>query len=136
MNEYQTFEMEEKDANLGKVEISPEVIEVISSIAATEVEGVSAMRGNFATGVVERFGKKSLGKGVKVELSEEGINIDVFVTMNFGVSIPDTAEKIQENIRLTLHTMTALEPNRIDVHVVGVQFEGKVDPGVEEDQEF
>ncbi|WP_349407738.1 Asp23/Gls24 family envelope stress response protein [Pseudalkalibacillus sp. SCS-8] len=125
MNEYQTFEMEEKDSNLGKVEISPEVIEVISSIAATEVEGVSSMRGNFASGVVERFGKKSLGKGVKVELTEDGIDIDVFVTMNFGVSIPDTAEKIQENIRLTLHTMTALEPNRIDVHVVGVQFEGK-----------
>ncbi|MGM7701923.1 Asp23/Gls24 family envelope stress response protein [Pseudalkalibacillus sp. Hm43] len=135
MNEYQTFEMEEKDSDLGKVEISPEVIEVISSIAATEVEGVSSMRGNFASGVVERFGKKSLGKGVKVELTEDGINIDVFVTMNFGVSIPDTAEKIQENIRHTLNTMTALEPNRVDVHVVGVQFEGKPDP-LEEIEEY
>ncbi|MCF6137852.1 Asp23/Gls24 family envelope stress response protein [Pseudalkalibacillus berkeleyi] len=135
MNEYQTFEMEEKDSNLGKVEISPEVIEVISSLAATEVEGVSSMRGNFASGVVERFGKKSLGKGVKVELSEDGINIDVFVTMNFGVSIPDTAEKIQENIRHTLYTMTALEPNRVDVHVVGVQFEDKLNQP-EEIEEF
>ncbi|WP_257348023.1 Asp23/Gls24 family envelope stress response protein [Pseudalkalibacillus decolorationis] len=135
MSEFQSFEMEEKDANLGKVEISPEVIEVISSIAATEVEGVSAMRGNFASGVVERLGKKTLGKGVKVELSEDGINIDVYVTMSFGVSIPDTAEKIQVNIRQTLHTMTALEPNRIDVHVVGVQFEGKLDQ-IEEADEF
>ncbi|WLD91992.1 Asp23/Gls24 family envelope stress response protein [Alkalihalobacillus sp. AL-G] len=134
MNEYQTFEMEEKDSNLGKVEISPEVIEVISSLAATEVEGVSA-RGNFASGVVERLGKKTLGKGVKVELTEEGINIDVFVTMSFGVSIPDTAEKLQVNIRQTLHTMTALEPNRIDVHVVGVQFEEKANQN-EEAEEF
>ena len=44
---------------LGKVEIAPEVIEVIAGIAASEVEGVSQMRGNFATGVVERLGKKN-----------------------------------------------------------------------------
>ena len=52
----------------GKVEIAPEVIEVIAGIAASEVEGVAQMRGNFATGVVERLGKKNHGKGVKVEL--------------------------------------------------------------------
>lgn len=134
MSDFQTFEMEEKDSNLGKVEISPEVIEVIASLAATEVEGVSA-RGNFASGVVERLGRKTVGKGVKVELTEDGINIDVYVTMSFGVSIPDTAEKIQVSIRQTLNTMTALEPNRIDVHVVGVQFEEKSNQA-EEIEEF
>ena len=56
MNEVQSFEMEEHDTGLGKVEISPEVIEVIGSIAASEVDGVAEMRGNFASGVVERFG--------------------------------------------------------------------------------
>lgn len=60
------------DESLGTVEIAPEVIEVITGIAASEVEGVSEMRGNFATGVVERFGKKSHGKGVKVDLTEKG----------------------------------------------------------------
>ncbi|GAA3322143.1 hypothetical protein GCM10020331_040830 [Ectobacillus funiculus] len=47
-----------QETNLGKVEIAPEVIEVIAGIAATEIEGVAAMRGNFAAGVVERLGKK------------------------------------------------------------------------------
>ena len=61
--------------NLGKVEIAPEVIEVIAGIAASEVEGVAQMRGNFAAGVVERLGKKNHGKGVKVELLEEGIKV-------------------------------------------------------------
>ncbi|WP_175991082.1 Asp23/Gls24 family envelope stress response protein [Bacillus sp. Marseille-Q1617] len=110
---------------LGKIEIAPEVIEVIAGIAASEVEGVSQMRGSFATGVVERLGKKNHGKGVKVELAEEGIIIDVYCIMKFGVSIPTVAQKIQDNIRQALMNMTALEADEVNVHIVGVQFENQ-----------
>ncbi|MDG4655600.1 Asp23/Gls24 family envelope stress response protein [Ectobacillus antri] len=112
-----------QETTLGKVEIAPEVIEVIAGIAAAEVDGVAAMRGNFATGVVEKLGKKNHGKGVKVELTNEGILVDVYVQMFFGVSIPTTAQKIQDNIRQALLTMTGLELKEINVHVVGVTFE-------------
>lgn len=117
------------DTGLGKVEIAPEVIEVITGIAATEVDGLFAMRGNFATGVVERFGKKAHSKGVKVELTETGILIDLYVVLNFGVSIPQVAEKLQTNIRQTLKNMTALEIDEINIHVVGIQMDGKDNTG-------
>lgn len=108
---------------LGKVEIAPEVIEVITGIAASEVDGISEMRGSFATDVVERFGKKSHSKGVKVELTEDGILIDLYVVINFGVSIPNVAQKLQTNIRQALKNMTALETSEINVHVVGIQMD-------------
>lgn len=117
-----------EDTSLGKVEIAPEVIEVIAGIAATEVDGLFAMRGNFASGVVERFGKKSHSKGVKVELTETGVLIDLFVVLNFGVSIPQVAVKLQTNIRQTLKNMTALEIDEINIHVVGIQMDGKDNP--------
>lgn len=119
------LEMNHEEASLGKVEIAPEVIEVIAGIAASEIEGVAQMRGNFASGVAERFGKKNHGKGVKVDLREDGIVIDVYCVMNFGVSIPVVAQKVQDNIRQALLTMTALEINEINIHVVGIQFEVK-----------
>ncbi|AIM15560.1 MULTISPECIES: Asp23/Gls24 family envelope stress response protein [Neobacillus] len=123
MNEMNILEMEQGNNGLGKIEIAPEVIEVIAGIAASEVEGVAGMRGNFAAGVVERLGKKNHGKGVKVELTETGIKIDVYCLMKFGISIPSVAGKIQENIRQALLNMTALEPEEVNIHVVGVQFE-------------
>jgi uncharacterized alkaline shock family protein YloU len=119
------LEMNQENTGLGKVEIAPEVIEVIAGIAASEVEGVSQMRGNFATGVVERLGKKNHGKGVKVELTEDGIKLDVYCIMKFGVSIPAVAQKIQDNIRQALLNMTALETQEINIHVVGIQFENQ-----------
>ncbi|WP_071460085.1 Asp23/Gls24 family envelope stress response protein [Bacillus massilinigeriensis] len=123
MSEQHVLEMSNGDNGLGKVEIAPEVIEVIGGIAASEVEGVSQMRGSFAAGVVERLGKKNHGKGVKVELSDEGIIVDVFCVMKFGVSIPAVAQKIQDNIRQALLNMTALEAAEVNIHVVGIQFE-------------
>ncbi|MDM5331087.1 Asp23/Gls24 family envelope stress response protein [Neobacillus sp. CF12] len=134
MSEYNVLEMNQGNSGHGKVEIAPEVIEVIAGIAASEVEGVAQMRGNFATGVVERLGKKNHGKGVKVELSEEGIKVDVYCLMKFGVSIPTVAGKIQDNIRQALLNMTALEAEAVNIHVVGISFENqKPDPEVDEE---
>ncbi|HLR75155.1 MAG TPA: Asp23/Gls24 family envelope stress response protein [Virgibacillus sp.] len=113
------------DSTLGKVEIAPEVIEVITGIAASEVDGVSSMRGSFATGVVEKFGKKSHSKGVKVELTSNGIIIDVYVVLNFGVSIPNVAQQLQTNIRQTLKNMTALEIEEVNIHVVGIEMDAE-----------
>jgi uncharacterized alkaline shock family protein YloU len=134
MTENHILEMNEEHAGLGKVEIAPEVIEVIAGIAASEVEGVAQMRGNFATGVVERLGKKNHGKGVKVELTEEGIKVDVYCVMKFGISIPTVAQKVQDNIRQALFNMTALEVEEVNIHVVGIQFENQKSE-VELDQE-
>jgi uncharacterized alkaline shock family protein YloU len=125
MSENHILEMNQGHAGHGKVEIAPEVIEVIAGIAASEVEGVAGMRGNFASGVVERLGKKIHGKGVRVELTDDGIKVDVYCVMKFGVSIPTVAGKVQDNIRQALLNMTALEVDEVNIHVVGIQFENQ-----------
>ncbi len=119
------LELSELKNELGKVEIAPEVIEVIAGIAANEVEGIAQLKGNFAAGVAERFGKKNHGKGIRAEISEEGIRIDVYCVVKFGVSIPTVALKTQDNIRQTLLNMTALEADEVNVHIVGIQFENQ-----------
>ncbi|GGE53849.1 Asp23/Gls24 family envelope stress response protein [Priestia taiwanensis] len=121
MSEFNMLDMGE--ASLGKVEIAPEVIEVIAGIAASEVEGVVAMRGNFASGVVEKLGIKNHGKGVKVELSEDGIVLDIYVTVAFGEAIPTVAGNVQDNVRQALFTMTGLETTEVNIHVVGISFD-------------
>lgn len=118
--------MFEDHSQFGKVEISPEVIEIIAGIAASEIDGVGMLRGNFASGVAERLGRKSShGKGVKVDLGDNGLKIEVYVITNYGVAIPEVCKKIQENIVQTLKNMTAIHVLSVDVHVVGVHFEEK-----------
>lgn len=121
MAENNALEMSQN--GLGSIEIAPEVIEVIAGIAASEIDGVASMRGNFATGVIERFGKKSHGKGVKVDLSNDQVIVDVYCVLNFGVSIPKVAKQIQDNIHQALLNMTGLETNEINIHVVNINFD-------------
>lgn len=123
MSDESTLNVGNSDESMGKIEIAPEVIEVITGIAASEVAGLSTMRGNFASGVVERLGKKSHSKGVKVELTDTGILIDLYVILDFGVSIPKVAAELQTNIRQALKNMTALDAEEVNVHVVGVEME-------------
>ena len=113
---------------LGKIELAPEVIEVIAGIAVTEVEGVAATRGNLATGVAERFGKKVHSKGVKSSFSEDGaIIIDVYCSVKFGHSIPKVAKSVQTQIRQSIFDMTSIETSEVNVHITGVQFENNKD---------
>ena len=109
---------------LGKIEVAPEVIEVIAGIAATEVEGIASTRGNFASGVVERFGKKVHSKGIKSAMSDEGhIVIDVFCTVKYGMSIPKVAKDVQSSIRQAIQNMTTIVTSEVNVHITGIQFE-------------
>nr|WP_236875330.1 Asp23/Gls24 family envelope stress response protein [Clostridioides difficile] len=47
--------------------------------------------------------------GVKIQIEEEDANLDVMVTIKYGMSIPDTAIKVQENVNNTVETMTGLK---------------------------
>ena len=52
----------------GSVRISEDVIASIAAIAASETEGVGNLYSGIGTNVAEFLGKKSLAKGVKVEI--------------------------------------------------------------------
>lgn len=113
---------------LGQIEVAPEVIEVIAGIATTEVEGVAATRGNFASGVVERFGKKVHSKGIKSAMSEDGqIVIDVFCSVKYGYAIPKVAKDIQSAIRQAILTMTSIETSEVNVHITAIHFDNTKD---------
>ncbi|MCG7336344.1 Asp23/Gls24 family envelope stress response protein [Sporosarcina sp. ACRSM] len=111
------------DVELGRVQLAPEVLEVIIGIATNEVKGVASTQGNFATGVAEKFGKVVHGKGVKTEWSEDGLTIDVYCTIEYGYPVPSVAMEIQKQVRHAVYHMTSLETKEVNVHITGIQFE-------------
>jgi uncharacterized alkaline shock family protein YloU len=124
MSENFVLEINEEKSSLGKIEIAPEVMEVIAGIATTEVDGVAGMRGNFAAGVVEILGRKNHGKGVKViDVNNDKIKIDIYVKVKYGFSLPTVAEQIQNNVRQAINTMTGVSVEEVNVHIEGIQFE-------------
>lgn len=113
---------EDNRMNLGELKIANEVVGIIAGLAATEVEGVAGMSGGIAGGIAEMLGRKNLSKGVKVEVNEHETLVDLFVIVNYGVSIPEVAKNIQENVKKAIEIMTGLDVTEVNIHVLGVHF--------------
>lgn len=77
----------------GTVKIANDVVAMIASLAATEVDGVSAMAGNITNELMGKVGMKKLTKGVKVDILDKTVSADLAVTLEYGYNIPATCNK-------------------------------------------
>ena len=118
MNEINTVD---KDQESGQITYANEVIATIVSVATTEVEGISGIAGSGAISGILAKGKTP--RGVKVDMDGENVDVDVSVTVDYGMPIQKVGRNAQENVRKSIESMTGLHVEKVDLHVVGVSFE-------------
>lgn len=83
--------------NIGEIVIAPRVLEVITGIAATKVEGVYALQNK---NVTDSLSKTSLGRGVYLRTEEDGtVNADIYVSLQYGVNVPAVSIEIQRLLK-------------------------------------
>lgn len=109
--------------DIGEIKISADVITVIAHTVASEIEGVAGLSSGIADNISSVLGRKPTSKGVKVELSDKGVVIDFYITVDFGARIPDVAWKIQERVKTAVESMSGMHVNSINIHVLGVSFD-------------
>ena len=114
----------EKD-KIGEVQIADEVVAIIAGLAATEVDGVDSMAGNITNELVGKLGMKNLSKGVKVEVTEKHVSVNMALNLKYGYSIPDVCEKVQEKVKNAIENMTGLTVLDVNIKIAGVSLEEK-----------
>ncbi|MCL1790796.1 MAG: Asp23/Gls24 family envelope stress response protein [Peptococcaceae bacterium] len=111
---------------LGNVRIADEVVEVISGMAASQVEGVVSLGSGGAVSDVANIFSRGSRKGIKVEIHENEAKIDLYITVNFGATIPKIAGLVQEAVKENVENMTGLTVAEINIHIQGVAFKDVV----------
>lgn len=109
-----------KDDKLGEVKIADEVVAIIAGLAATEVEGVSSMAGNITNELVSKLGMKNLSKGIRVEVLDGVVDVDVALNIAYGYAIPDVSSKVQEKVKTAVENMTGLEVSVVNIRIASV----------------
>ncbi|MQS88683.1 Asp23/Gls24 family envelope stress response protein [Companilactobacillus mishanensis] len=104
----------------GNVEISHQVVEILLGIATNQVDGVYEMRGTISNRINSLFGRMNHGKGVDVVFSDDKVSANVYIYLEYGVSIPKVSLEIQRSAIEQLEFMTDLDLTEINVHVVGL----------------
>ncbi len=109
------------EENVGVVQIADDVVAMIASLAATEVEGVSAMAGNITNELMSKVGVKKLTKGVKVDILESNVTVDLALTMEYGYNIPATCQQVQAKVKNAIENMTGLTCTDVNIRIAGVK---------------
>lgn len=108
----------------GSIHISEEVIAAIAVGTVREVEGVSGMMGNLGTSVADlvtnKKGAQKNAKGVKIEMAETGLVLDIYLTVAYGHAIPEVAENAQKAVASAVSAMTGCTVETVNIHVGGV----------------
>ena len=109
-----------KDDKLGEVKIADEVVAIIAGLAATEVEGVSSMAGNITNELVSKLGMKNLSKGIRVEVIDGVVSVDVALNIAYGYTINYVSSKVQEKVKSAIENMTGLEVSGVNIRIASV----------------
>lgn len=113
---------EHENNSIGKIEIAPEVIQIISGIAAASVEGVIGLSGGAAANINQLLGRKNLRKGIHVDLGDQ-LSVQLAIVVQYGFNIPDIGRKVQEEVKIAIENMTGLLVDNVSVRVDGIKMQ-------------
>jgi len=108
--------------NQTTLSINTEVIEKMAEIAAKEVEGVTALSKK-AIDLKGAVKSKNAFKGVKVESVNGALKINVYICVQRDGKVKDIAEKVQENVKDKIQTMTGTAVTKVNVIVADISVE-------------
>ena len=109
-----------KKKELGEVKIASDVVAAIAALAATEIDGVYSMAGNITNELIGKLGMKNLSKGIRVEVLDGKVSVDVALNISYGYSIPEVSAKVQDRVKNAIENMTGLEVSIVNIRIASV----------------
>ncbi len=112
---------EESQTEFGQIQIHNNVITSVASISAMDVVGVKRIGSAGGISLWSLFVHKDPSV-IKVEKDKhDEFIVSIPIIVKYGFNIPDTANKVQENVRYALEKMAGLTIKEINVIVQTVE---------------
>ncbi len=107
---------------IGTISITDDVLAKVVGYAALECYGIVAMSGRRATdGLVEWLGRENLAKGIQIHNVDDMLDVDLFIIVEYGISISEVCKTIVDTVRYKLESMTGIKVHRINISVEGIR---------------
>ena len=108
--------------DLGTVTVNEEVLLKVAGYSALECYGIVGMAAKRTTdGFVQLLGRENLGRGVKVRQNGEKVDVDLFIIVEYGISISAVAASIIETVKYKVEHLTGITVGRVNVCVEDIR---------------
>lgn len=109
-----------EEENGGNVYLAEDVVAMIAGLAAVrDVEGVTAV-GDSAKKNIANQNVKKAAKGVKVEINDGVVDVDLALAISYGYNIPETCRKVQNKVQTNIENMTGLKVASVNLRIAGL----------------
>ena len=123
------------DNGSGKVSFANDVIAVIANLAATEVKGVVGLSAGVISGIAEKLGRKNFTNGVKVEVGDEEVAVDIYLVVDYGAKIHEVSREVQNAVKKAIEDMTGLKVVEVNVFIESISLPKEEKAGGDENEE-
>ena len=107
---------------LGLVTVNDDVLVRVAGYAALDCYGIVGMASKrSADGIVQLMGRENLGRGVRIRTSEDKVDIDLFIIVEYGISISAVAAAIIERVKYEVEHFAGVAVGRVNVCVEDIR---------------
>ena len=108
--------------DIGTISISDDVLLKVVGYAVLECYGIVAMSSKRAKdGIVEWLGRENLSKGVEIRMVDNQLDVNLYIVVEYGVSVAEVCKTIVEVVRYKLESMTGVQVRGVNITVEGIR---------------
>jgi uncharacterized alkaline shock family protein YloU len=110
------------DDNIGKVMIAPNVLVTIVQKTATSVPGVDRLHDSVPN-VKRLLGLHTVGQGVEVEVADDQVAVDVYLTARRDTDLLQMGRQLQRDVTRAIEDIVGMTVREVNVHIEDVATE-------------
>jgi len=107
--------------NLGSVRVAPSVLAQIACLTTLAVPGVARMGDDLVSGVNRLIGRERPASGVKLDIKESQVQVDLHVVVKSGFSMLEVGTRIQEEVSDALTRMVGMPVGEVNIYIQDVE---------------
>ncbi|MGC8460757.1 MAG: Asp23/Gls24 family envelope stress response protein [Candidatus Dormibacteria bacterium] len=110
-----------RQEELGRVEVSKHAIMTLVGHVTNECYGIVGMAARgLRDGIAERLNMDNIHRGVVVTLTNEGVAIDLYVIVEYGVRVSEVAQNLMSVVGYAVERTMGLTVCAVNVNVQGI----------------
>lgn len=113
----------EKKSSYGDISVSEEAVASLAGSVVTECYGVVGMASKkvLKDGWAVLLKKENYARGVVVKKTPEGLTVDLYIIVSFGIKISEIVLEAQKKVKYVLENTLSQDIAQVNIFVQGVR---------------
>jgi uncharacterized alkaline shock family protein YloU len=108
------------EGKLGTVRIAPQVLTTIARLTVLGTPGTVRMYRDLSTGVDRLLRGKNTADGVRIEIIDDAVNVDLFLVAAQDANLYELGREIQSRVSRAIKDMVGMPVLAVNVHIEDV----------------